>query len=378
MSLFQSTFKNTEANIPPDHIYLNGTIYNNNYLDPTLAQYVPAEIKQTRSSPFLDNCSTYNCAIVKFAINDDCIPRLYQPFNTTTLTTPWWVSVSYNGVFYDQPVLLPIRDNPDGTQSRITFSIQAFLDNINQAWGLAQAAAIVGGAPAPPAGDQVFINLDNTTGFYNVNVPVSYGLGLDANVPADGIAVHMSLALYQLFGSFDAYVPRGPQITYNNHEVTFVRNITGDNLVYMQYGTIIAGPVTPAVYNYFQLRQDAPKPSNVMNITRLIITTSTLPIYPEFSAPIFTSNLTVSGNNTEKLVTDFYIGQDGVLENDNASITYIANPYRLISMTGSTALSSWDLKVYFATSDNQIFPLYIPPYGKIDFKLLFLKKGLES
>ena len=373
MSLFQSTFRNDESNVPPDHIYLNGTVYNDNYINSSLAQYVPAEINQTRTSPFLDKCSSFNMSIIRFAISDDCIPRVFQATNTTTATTPWGVAVSYNGVFYDQPVLLPLENNPDGTQGRVVYSIQAFLDYINIAWGLAQTAAQADGAPTGTG--QVFINLDNTTGFYNVNVPTFYGLGIDANAPADGIGVHMSLPLYQLFGSYNAVLPRGPSITYNFHNVTFVREIVGFNEVVTNYSTIGSYPPTDV---YFQLKQDAPRPSNVMNITRLIITTTTLPVYPEFSAPLFTSNNTVGGNNTEKLVTDFFIGQDGVLENDNASITYVANPYRLISLTGSTPLSSWDLKIYYATFDNQIFPLYIPPYGKIDMKLLFLKKGLTS
>lgn len=371
MSLFQSEFKESNHSYPPDHIYLNGSLYNDNYVNPSLAQYVPAEISQTRTSQFLANSSAFNVAITRFAISSDCIPRVTQPLNTTPANTYWFVSLSYNGVYYDAPVVIPTSVDPKGQPAKVLYSVQAFLDFINDAWLVAQNAAQAAGAPTGPG--QIFFSYGNSQGFYDLNIPSWYGLGITGNVPSDGIGVHMSLGLYGLFGSYNAILPRGPNITYNNHEVTFIRELTGFN-----YNTNVTYPAYGTTGDYIQLQQDVPLPSSIMNVHRLVITTN-LPIYPSFTAPIFTSNLTEGGNNTLKMLTDFYIGHDGSLEQDNGTLKYVATGLlRLVSLAGSVPVQNWDLKVFYVTAENEAFPLYIPPGGELSIDLLFLKKGLTS
>lgn len=371
MSLFQSEFKETNQSYAPDHIYLNGSLYNDNYKNPSLAQYVPAEISQTRTSPFLSNSSAFNVAITRFAISADCIPRVSQPLNTDISNTQWHVSLSYNGIYYDAPVVLPTSVDPAGNPAKVLYSVQAFLDFINDSWLVAQNAAQAGGAPTGPG--QIFFSYDKSQGFYNLNVPDWYGEGITGLAPADGIGVHMSLGLYGLFGSYNAILPRGPSITYDGHEVTFIRELTGYN-----YMTNVVYPGIGTTGNYMQLQQDAPLASSIMNVHRLVITTN-LPVYSSFTAPLFTSDLTLGGNNTLKMLTDFYIGHDGTLEQDNSTLKYVATGLlRLISLAGSVPIQNWDLKVFYVTAENEVYPLYIPPGGELSIDLLFLKKGLTS
>lgn len=375
MSLFQSTFDNSKENLPPDHIYYNATKYVNTYLNPAIAQYEPATYNKTRTAAYLANPSQYNMTITRLSISGDCIPRVEQPLETTALNTYWWVNVSYNGVYYDQPVLIPVSSYPDGQPGRVIFNIEEFVYLINQAFAAAQAAMISDGGPAQQG--TVFMSFDSTTGLFTLNIPTSYGQGLFALAPADGVGVGMSLGLYGMFGGFDAYVPRGPIITYNNHEVVFRRLYTGTNFYQSEYPTFPPTGLAPG-NGYIQSIQESSKPSSVMAAHRLIVTTTQLPVYPEFVSDITSLNNTQGGNNAISIVTDFFIGHDGVLEHASGTIVYTPSTFRLISMTGSSPIASFDLSFSYQTADGTIRPLYLPPGGELDCKVLFLKKGLTS
>lgn len=372
-SLFQSKYDSTDDQFAPDHLYLTASLYNNRFLDPTLPQPVPAELSQTRSSPFIFNPSQYNLTIARFAISPDLIPRVSQDVNTTTSNTFLYAGLSYNDVYYDEPIVLPTVLAPDGSTIKALYSIQAFVDLINDAWTTAYASVV--GAGGPTGTGSIFMSYDNTQGFYTVNVPNYYGTG---GTGAGTIGVHMSLALYGSFGSFNVIQPLGPRITYNHHEITFIKEWTGTNR-----NADLSYPNGTVEGIYMQLRQDAPWPSSVMDIHRLIITTSSLPVYQDFLAPINPIQMntqTIQGNNAAlSIVTDFYCGHDLELEGQSETLRYVPTGlYRLISLSGSAPITRWDLKIFYQTADGNIYPLYIPVGGECSVKLLFLKKGLTS
>jgi hypothetical protein len=361
----------------PDHIYIDGNLYNNTYLTPTgPVQYVPAEIKQTRDSPIIYNPGQYNLTIARFSISSDDVPRVFQDARTTatgTYGTKWWVGVSYNGAFYDEPVILPTITDPLQNQVKYAYNIQQFVDVINDAWSDAQTAAQGAGAPTGP-GD-ILMTYDNVSGLYTINVPSWYGSGTGGTT-GSGIGVHMSFLLYQKFQSYN--VIQNSPLQYNNHDITFVREWVGNNLttdITLHVGTGGTG----ITGTYMQLKQDKAWPSSIMDVHRLYITTSSLPIYSEYISVLDSlQNGGGNGNQTLPILTDFLIGHDEDLNSRGENYIYTPTLYRLTSLKGTAPITQWDIKIYIGLADGTIYPLYIPPSGEMSVKLLFLKKGLSN
>lgn len=357
----------------PDHVYIDGNLYNNSYLSPTgPVQYIPAIISQSRDSPIIFDPSYYNLTIARFSISSDDVPRVHQPLLTAAsgpTATTFWVGLSYNNVYYDQPVILPTVTTALQQQAKICYNINAFLDLINTAYGAAQTAAVIGGAPTGVG--QVAMTYNDVTMLYTLNVPTYYGTGTIGVTAGNGIGVHMSFLLYQKFQSYN--IIQNSPLLYNNHDVTFVREITGNNLI---TNLTFNGGVTGT---YMGLAQEVAWASSIMDAHRLIITTSSLPIYSEYISNINYQQLGGgNGNQTLATVTDFFIGHDAELASRGNKFIYTPALYRLVSLRGSTPLTQWDIRIYIGYTDGRIIPLYIPPGGELSIKLLFLKKGLTN
>ena len=95
MQLGQSQYSFSGDPSNPDHVYVDATFYNDSYNNPSLPQYIPAQISQTRDSPFINNPALYNMAITRFSISSDYPARVYQGFTGAT-GTQLWASLSYN------------------------------------------------------------------------------------------------------------------------------------------------------------------------------------------------------------------------------------------------------------------------------------------
>ncbi len=297
------------THVLPDHIYIDANLYNNTFLSPTgPIQYIPAEIKQQRDSPYIFDPSYYNLAIARFSISSDCVPRTFQDVRTTSTTgtfqTREWVGLSYNGVYYDQPVVLPTVLDPLQQPTKAVFSIYAFLDVINAAWAAAQTAMSAASGITGPG--RIIMTYNPGTELYTINAPAWFGTG-GVGVTGAGVGVHMSFLLYQKFQSFNM-IQNSP-LLYNNHDVTFIRQDTGLNII--NDGSLVLDLGTGGVGVtgvYIQIQQDDAWASTIIDAHRLLITTSTLPVYNEYLAvinPLATSN----GNQTLPILTDFLIGQ---------------------------------------------------------------------
>jgi hypothetical protein len=359
----------------PTHIYLDANLHNNTFVEPNgSSQYIPAQLGQNRDNPFIYDSSYYNLAVARFSISADAVPRTFQDVRTTATTgtyqTKEWVGVSYNGVYYDQAVVIPTTLDPLQTPVKAIYNINEYLDIINEAWLLSQTAAQAGGAPTGPAGQQVLMIYDNNTMLYTINSPIFYGTG-GIGTTGNGIGIHMSIILFQKFSSFN--VIQNSPLLYNNHDITFKRNYTGNNII---NNIVLSGTGTTGD-PYLQIKQDKAWGSSIIDAHRLIITTSSLPVYSEYIALV--NPLTVpSGNQTLSILSDFLIGHDSEISSRGSNFIYVPSLYRLTSLKGSTPLTYWDIKVYIVNADGSIYPLYLPPNGECSIKLLFLLKGLSN
>lgn len=367
------------TNQSPDHIYYNLTFYNNSYLSPTgPIQYVPASISQSRDSPFLMDPSQYNVTIARMTVSSNAVYRVYQSLYAVDANTTYWnVAVSYNGTYYTAPVIIPTGTSPiTGRSAKFEDTIQGFLELVNAAYLNCQNQAIVGGA-ACPYGQPLF-TYEPATQLISLNVPSYYGTGTVGATGDGNIGVHMSYLLYQKIAQSIDSVEAVP-LQYNNHDISFNKQWTGNNRV--SATTLYSGSGTggTATDYYFVLTQDKAWASAILDQNRLIVTSSSLPIIPEYRSTAYASNFGANASNkTISSITDFLIGTDAELQSRGNPFIYIPQLYRLVSMNGSAPLTRLDIKLYTADKFGNLYELFLPPGGSLDIKLLFLKKGLSN
>jgi hypothetical protein len=362
----------------PDHIYLDVNLYNDSFAGPTgmgKPQYIAAEVNQVRDSPIIYEPYRYNLTIARFSISASDVERVSQPPLITDSTTLWFVGLSYEGVYYTQPIVIPTtmgRAVP--VPEKVIFNVNAYLDLINAGFLAAQTAAQTAGAPTGPTGSQVIMTFDPATSLYTLNVPETYGTGTIGMTAGNGVGVHMSFLLYQKFQSFN--VIQNNPLLYGagfNSDVTYVREWTGNN-----YTTdIYINGATSGVY--MQLRQDAAWASSISNINRLQITVSQIPITQEYVQTISTTqDQGGPANQIAPILTDFFIGSNLELSSVGESYIYTPPIYRICSLQGTAPLKGFSIKIYIVTTSGVRFPLYLAPGSSMSLKLLFLEKGLTS
>ena len=361
----------------PDHIYVDGTLYNDTFVTGATGatagpQYVLAQIQQQQTAPIVTDTAQYSLVIARFSIGGSFVARTEQPNATDSTNAQDWVSLSYNGVYYDSPVIIPLTLDPIGQPARLAYTIQAWLDVINAAWAasLANLIAANPGGPTGPTAPGPVITFDPATGLYALNVPTYFGTGA-TGATGDGIGVGMSYQLYRGFQSFN--VLQDSPLLYNHHDITFVREFTGANTVTLNFGA--TGGTGP----YMALQQEAAWGSSIENTSQLLLVSSSLPVYAETIATTNASNPAAGmGNVTLATITDFLIGADSELASQANGYLYVPTLYRIVSMKGTGPLSYWDVQAYIRQTDGTVFPLYLAPGESMSVKLLFLKKGLTA
>jgi hypothetical protein len=364
-----------DDNSGQDHYYFNLVFENNSQTNiNSPAQYIPAQVKQLYDRPILNRPEDYNVSCIRFSITSNFIARCYQSPGTTGGNSDYIVGVGYNGVYYNSPIIFPTYTLPDGTIIGAIYQINELLQLINAGYASAQTALLGSTGYSGPTGvGDVLMTYDPISELYTMNIPVWYGSGTFATGGA--ISVNMSYQLYHKFQSFSIF--QNTPLLYNGDDIFFNKFFTGNNLQNIVWpigatGTGVSGP-------YFAMVQDAPWASSIMDITRLIIQTNSIPVVNEFRAQQeylqFGAN---NANQTISMLTDFFIGSDTMLQNRSQHWEYVAQIYRLTALQGNVPIRQIDIQVYVATSTGQIFQLYLGPTDSIDVKLLFLKKGLTS
>lgn len=361
----------TLEKLDEDHIYLNVTVFNDSVITaPTQPFYIPATVSQTRASAIVSNPSEWNFSIVRFSVNSSAIPRITESASNLV------VGYSFNNVFYDAPVVIPLApDVNSGLPSQSLYDIFSLVNIINAAFFTAQTAAAGGGAVFPYG--QVFLHYDPSTQLFSLYIPSYFGEGT-VSVDMTTIGVHMSFDMSQRLESFPT-IQNFP-LQNNGHDVTFVKKFSGLNQVTLPATTTLGpgGPVAMAG-NYMLLQQDSAWPSAVENVNRVALTTSSIPVINEYrSTSLYSLQGGGNNNQTIPILTDFIAGSAAPLSNAGEPFTYIPQIYRLSSMTSTQPMLKYDITANVIDRFGNLSLLRIPPGGLMDVKMLFLKKGLSN
>jgi hypothetical protein len=354
-----------------DHYYFN-LVYTNN----SLTSYVPAKVIQQYDRTILKEPQNFNASIIRFSISSDSIGLVNQKFPTTSSTTNFFVGLSYNGIFYDTPIVLPVINSLDGSTSiQAVYSVNDFLDLINTGYATS-IAALPGGAPLGTTGSQPLMTFDPATGLYTMNIPSTYGVGTVSN-NTTSIGVSMSYALYRRFGSMSTTI-NNPLLN-NNHDVLFTKVWRGDNYTQNIVFPVSSTGTTGTIQPYMQIKQYSPFPSSIEDIDRLIITSVSIPSTTEFRAQQLSSQFgSNNSNQTLNILTDFYTGSDNPIVGNAENLVYQPTLLRLTSLHGNSPMTQLDVQIFTSDVNGNIMPLLLGPLDTIDVKLGFIRKGLTS
>ena len=336
-----------------DHIYYNLNMVNNQDVS------VPAQGYEQLAQSLLTNGKQYYGTILRFVIDGSDIAIFDFPD-----PSPYWVTLSYNGIYYPRQVMYVNYNNMDGNQS--VYSFQAFLEMINNALLLAAGDVPLVGLAAP------YMVYVPATGLCPIIVPQDYVTGH----PGGAIKIFMSTRLYEFFGNFFSNyngesLPAGPG-QYANYEI-IVKNLnltnTHDQTPFAPAGTYIMNQEYSSLNKWF-------------DTTTVRILSAQLGAKQEFiSAPntgdtTMVNSVCCNGNLFSSVIADFqpYWGP-GDPAGPRGYIYYVpTSQYRYFDMI-QDELKTIDITIVLIDRVGNQKPLFIPPHQSIQIKFLFSKKS---
>jgi hypothetical protein len=316
----------------PDNVYLDVQVVNNNPNEVAIAQY-----STTRSSPIITKANDYYLAIARFQIPNNNIPLFLFKEDTYAVTMA-------NGAASSKVYLQ--YNAPPGNISRAIYTIQEFLDSLNDAIVIACANVGIGQVP------KVFLNRNNQLQSITFSDNANWlGLGI---IPL--WQMWMNWELFYFFETMQVYYAGN----YDPVDGKAYRILVKDNYD----GNYTAG-------TSYVMSQETQLLSLYISVFNIVVATTTLPVSAELIS-IKSGDSSASFNT----VTDFTPGQ---LANYSDNFTpYIYNPqfYRLVDLLSNCSLNKLDFQIYYSDADGNVSPLYLLPSQRMTMKFIFVKKSL--
>ena len=387
--------KTNEYDLKSDlsHLYYNISIKNTGDQS-TLTPYIPAFYSEQLAEPILNNgANQYQMTVNRFSIPSSLIPIQIIPIinnqndiNKTiysvtieiaSISTQVYLSWIPESIYANQ-LPLPPNQTLTGTQ-QVTpyyylYDFNKFISILNQ--------AVSDAITTNPNYNSATMSLP----FFELNSDLTISLIADSNFnfsnPSFSSRLYMNNALSQVLSSFFVdYINIGDSF---GKDVLFIIQDLGTNLIQKPYAD-------PTTYTYpptwVRMSQEYSSLADFNNITRLVFTSSTLPIRSEFtplSIPFgqVSSNLV---NNTApsytSIVTDFALSSSNSgVDNLAGNLVYTAsgNNCRMIDLLSQSSINIIDLNIYFVDTYDNLYPLLIPFNNSVNIKLEFRLKASNS
>lgn len=351
---------NTSIENKSNKVYYNIDVYNTSSVNILARQDV------SQLSTVIPKAKEYYLAITRFSVDASYIPIsiIYVP-NTATLETEFKFSVESGAFSHTETVIF----QPDITSAPVPstydpkdryfwiYNYQTVCDMFNVALTALNVSIRTDlGIPTMPP--PYFIYDPDLTKFELI-VPYEY--------ITNSIDLFMNNEFGEWFNSFPVNYNLNDLDKYAKFDIQY----TGDN-AYTQYGqTQPATLAYPSKANplYIIIKEEYTNLAPINSLTRIVFTTNTLPVAPEFSQ---TNNTPKS--STVRQLTDFtpLIEKAGA---QRSVLTFYQNgPYRLIDCVGDSEIRNVDLQVWWVDKTNTLHEMYLQPGSYMDIKLAFIKK----
>ncbi len=366
-TMFRSSVEKSNTAEGDEHIYYNGTIFNN-----TTAP-IRAEFNESRTVPLLETPADWKMAFVRFYIPGNLIPLLTlestpQPFPALP-TLPYFVTIEFPvGNFITQQldfvsdnVNYFLSNDPLFNNPSISF-YTTLLKMVNNAFSAIWVANPgLGGTTYPPS---FHYDTSDSSIRLTTEAQIFYPGRLLANNVVDPAAPKIWMS-YNLGIFFDAFP---------NFFNSYTDTVQGINLwVDYDHGdnqTFIASfPAT----TFIQTIQESNSLYLWSDMARIVFTSGQIPIRQEAQF----SHLTNSNNVQAPILIDFAPVLNNTFQVHDVFQYAPPSQYRWIDLKGTTPLIAIDTKIFIQKKNGDLQPLFIAPNQVISFKMLFQKKTKE-
>ncbi len=341
-----------------DNIYLNLSINPDNSSGNSLASF-----DENFSRPILMHPEEYYCAVARFSVPLAEIPILKFPLDVSqnnNLVSSLIIGIKTAGlVLFPQFVQFAATNNvalpvAGGAAPYFTnlqalskcydiFNVNALLTMINTALAAAVTASAIGG----------------TAPLYTWN-PATQLLSLQCTAAfiATGATIFMNEGMQNYLAGFRTYQNFGSLTNTYEHVLTPLPFGSG------------AGPYT--------FDEDFTSISLWFDVTKIVLTSSTLPVNQEIS-PVQdpTTGLTQGTIGFTPILTDFLVALSSTADILTRAV-YTPDTYRLIDMASTAPINKLNLQFFWVNKAGSFIPLEISSVQVATVKLFFGKKSLYN
>jgi len=375
-----------------DNIYLNINVNNDNSDGSRKIAQFSAEYE----NPIIDNPSEFNLSVVKFQIPLDELPLFIIPVvpgqiltygSGTPINTPFSVGLYQ----INNPVtIVPPLPAPPAT----TFFAQQ-VTWVPQWWDY----------PLPSGGGAV--NLDNNKfspimyaySYQSVLTRVNLALAA-ANTQARAVTGTISAISPYYILEDDKFKLVIPAVTADSGWSVFVNvnllevfqgfsyNISSDQLRYQldisylaqsNYFTVINKSSPPVAFNAYVIPQEYSNFEYLSSARKIVMTSNTIPArkeyYPVPANNVVNSSSVTGVTNGLGIISDFQLDLQNKPGEQRSIATYNSDLYRMVDLDSTHPMRKIDVNFFWADQFNNLFPLYISPFGNINVKLGFFRKS---
>lgn len=347
----------------PDEAYYNVRLFNDNS-----TKIIPAEFRDQRPTPILENPNEYRMAVARFSIplsvpifnwseTNNERASLVHVASGTTITQP----ITYIG---NSP------DFPDGSAEGPIWLISQYLAMVNGA--LAAAHAILFGLFPVLGPDPPYFIFDSSVALFRLFVPTTYNSTVPGPGPND-VDIYLTYPSARLFADFSGNVPYAADYPSPTDSPLQFRyrgvNLNNSNLQ-------VIPPAGGVSYWRMDGAFDAtPRWSDVLFVA---LDTNTLPVQPEMGVPAQDA----TNQNQNQLIwsfTDFALPQHRpTREPADFAASGTLRWYQLGSPKGSVGpLYSVDIRASYVDRFGVRRPLQLSFGDVLDVKILFRRRDLD-
>jgi hypothetical protein len=355
------------------HDYKDLVYYNASLFNPAGADYLPAEITDTRTQAIVDCPEDWECSVVRFDLSAQLLPPIVVPMPQPAPVIPTGggvfpsslvVTLRFGGVDYQAIVQVFV---PSVATYGFVFSIDELVNRINDAFAAAYALI-----PAPPVG-----TVPPVLAFNPVTQLLTLYYNEDYATNVAPIEMYVNTALYNYIVSMPAALlgnnlPSGKDFRIQARAESVIKLPAAPPYIGYPFSiTIRSGFV---MLNPLALSQAGPSMSSWNGVRSIVITTD-LPINSESlpQNPTPGQNGTASSNSLP-ILSDFVLSGDPGANPvvDRISLEYLPTAeYRMCQLRGHAPVTKLKLSFFYTLFDGTINRVMLPSSGYCSAKLLF-------
>jgi len=354
----------------PDLSYFNFSLYNGG------DRPILANIIDTRDTAVLDRPADFELSVVRFNVPINSIPTSLIPFTGNPLVpteTILRVGIGYQGAIVYQNVLLTTTNRPEEYifPSGAIFTYGQLLEYVNDAFALVYAQLVLLYPALTLTAPPVYV-FDPVSLLINLYIPDEY---TDFTPNPSPFTIHLNEPMFEHF-----LCNVRARLTQPGGVIDWQLIISNDTIKTTAPAPRIGLPPNLAtVPSLYVLYQDAPSIERWNCLKNIVLTSSLVPIIPEYVAPPGRASGSSQNSNTQQgslpIITDFLaLGALDPLR-DRVVVEYIpSGEYRMVSLVGASPIYRLDISVYWVDTYGGIHPLFITPLTGFDVKVMFRRR----